>query len=85
MVQTSRLINVPNNSIRQIAKACNMTETEIRRVVSSLLNAGLVELSKPPASKRPERAPVGAGGKSRQQPVIKQSVVERLIAKIKEV
>ncbi|MBN1681461.1 MAG: DUF4388 domain-containing protein [Anaerolineae bacterium] len=76
----------PNNSIRQIAKACNMTETEIRRVVYSLLNAGLVELMKPPTSKQPARA--AAGGKSRsaaQPPItVKRSVVERLIAKIKE-
>jgi DNA-binding MarR family transcriptional regulator len=37
----------PKNSIRQIAKACNMTDMEIRRIVYSLLNAGLVELVKP--------------------------------------
>ena len=37
----------PKNSIRQIAKACNMTDMEIRSVVFGLLNAGLVELVKP--------------------------------------
>ena len=37
----------PKNSIRQIAKACNMTDMEIRKVVYGLMNAGLVELVKP--------------------------------------
>src|SRR5688572_24763839 len=37
----------PKNSIRQIAKACNMTDTEIRRIVYGLMSAGLVELVKP--------------------------------------
>jgi len=37
----------PKNSIRQIAKACTMTDMEIRRVVYGLMNAGLVELVKP--------------------------------------
>jgi hypothetical protein len=37
----------PKNSIRHIAKACNMTDMEIRRVVYGLMNAGLVELVKP--------------------------------------
>jgi hypothetical protein len=37
----------PKNSIRQIAKACNMTDMGIRGVVFGLINAGLVELVKP--------------------------------------
>jgi hypothetical protein len=36
----------PNNSIRQIAKACNMTDTEIRKIVYGLLQAGLVQMVK---------------------------------------
>lgn len=76
----------PKNTIRQIAKACNMTETEIRRVVYGLLQAGMVELVKPPTSKP---APVRSGTATRRAPVqpsmtVKRSVVERLIAKIKE-
>jgi hypothetical protein len=76
----------PKNSIRQIAKACNMTDTEIRRVVYGLLQAGLVELVKPPGMQVPQ--PKAAGGTPRssglQSPMVKRSVVERLIAKIKE-
>jgi hypothetical protein len=50
----------PKNSIRQIAKACNMNDTEIRRIVYGLMNAGLVELvkaqsAKPPDPKRPQK------------------------------
>lgn len=74
----------PKNSIRQIAKACNMTDTEIRRVVHALREAGLVELVKPPSAvktKRPGdiRRPDSKAG----QPT--KAVVNRLIAKIKEI
>ena len=34
----------PKNSIRQIGKACNMSDMEIRRIVYALMHAGLVEL-----------------------------------------
>jgi len=37
----------PKNSIRQIAKAANKSEIEIRRIVYSLLQAGLVEIIRP--------------------------------------
>ncbi len=73
----------PKNSIRQIAKACNMTDTEIRRVVYGLLQAGLVELTKPPAMQQAAKAQTRAQ-KLRRQPV-ERSLVERLIARIKEV
>jgi hypothetical protein len=76
----------PKNSIRQIAKACNMTDTEIRRVVYGLLQAGLVELVKPPSMQVPKGVAAGASARRRQLPAstVKRSVVERLIAKIKE-
>ncbi len=34
----------PENSIRMIAKSCNMSDRQIRRVVGSLREAGLIEL-----------------------------------------
>ena len=37
------LVNA-RDSIGHIATACHMTETEIRRVVSTLISAGLVEV-----------------------------------------
>jgi hypothetical protein len=78
----------PKNSIRQIAKACNMTDTEIRRVVYGLLQAGLVELVKPPGMQAPQpKAAAGIAPRpvGLQSSMVKRSVVERLIAKIKEV
>ena len=78
----------PKNSIRQIAKACNMTDTEIRRIVYGLLQAGLVQLVRPPGMQAP--APQGPTVVARRPtPIappttVKRSVVERLIARIKE-
>ncbi len=75
----------PKNSIRQIAKACNMTDTEIRRVVYGLLQAGLVELVRPPGMQPPKvQAADGTRRTLPQGPQVKRSVVERLIARIKE-
>lgn len=68
----------PKNTIRQIAKACNMTDMEIRRIVSGLINAGLVELIKPvDASARPRPG----GTKPFGQP--QRPVITKLIERIK--
>jgi hypothetical protein len=75
----------PKNSIRQIAKACNMTDTEIRRVVHALREAGLVELVKPPSAvktSKPGARGLRAESKAGQP---SKAVVNRLIAKIKEI
>ncbi len=77
----------PKNSIRQIAKACNMTDTEIRRIVYALLQAGLVQLVRPPGMQAPVPAPAGAARRPVVVPpsqAIERSVVERLIQRIKE-
>ncbi|MDZ4770092.1 MAG: DUF4388 domain-containing protein [Chloroflexota bacterium] len=77
----------PKNSIRQIAKANNMSENEIRRIVYGLEQAGLVEIIKPPS------AP-GDGGKSQQgggqrpaskAPPVQKSVVNRIIERIQKI
>lgn len=76
----------PKNSIRQIAKACNMTDTEIRRVVHALLEAGLVELVKPPsAAKVQKKAPAAAGLRPSKDGAPSKAVVNRLIEKIKTI
>ncbi len=75
----------PKNSIRQIQKACNMTETEIRRIVYGLLQAGLVELVKSPAMQHAQDRKVPDGHRRLQTQAPARSVVERLIARIKEV
>jgi hypothetical protein len=76
----------PKNTIRQIAKANNMSDIEIRRVVYGLEQAGLVEIVKPlGADQKPgaRRQAMGRRGKT-QQP-IQRDVVSKLIDKIKSI
>lgn len=77
----------PKNTIRQIAKANNMSEIEIRRIVYGLEQAGLVEVVRPltadgaPAAqqaKTPTRPPTRA-------PQVQKTVVTRLIEKIRSI
>jgi hypothetical protein len=73
----------PKNTIRQIARATNMSEVEIRRVVYGLEQAGLVEMVKPPGmeqanSMKPKPRQV-------QKPQIQAAVVNRLIDKIRSI
>jgi hypothetical protein len=73
----------PKNSIRQIAKACNMTDMEIRRIVYGLLNAGLVELVKPAS---PEPARTGSGMTRTIKPGLKpeqKPIINKLIDRIR--
>lgn len=71
----------PKNSIRQIAKACNMTDTEIRRIVYALLQAGLVQMVKPQVEAK--RRPYIRHPAQRNTP--DRDVVNRLITKIKTI
>jgi hypothetical protein len=77
----------PRNSIRQIAKANNMSDFQIRRVVYGMLQAGLVELVRPEIMEVVPTArpgvPVPAPSPVRRPPPVKRSVVERLISRIK--
>lgn len=68
----------PKNSIRQIARACNMTDMEIRRIVYALLNAGLVEMVKPIDATR-QKTPTRMLGSTPPQ----RTVVTKLIDRIK--
>lgn len=74
----------PKNSIRQIAKACNMTDMEIRRIVFGLLNAGLVELVRPTAPEQTGKQKPGDGSRRTSGPTPQQRpVIEKLIGRIK--
>jgi hypothetical protein len=89
----------PRNSIRQIAKANNLSDFQIRRIVYGMLQAGLVELIWPegvsppkpetPARRRRERAaearkrPGRAPEAAQQAPAEKRSIVMRLINRIR--
>ena len=69
----------PKNSIRQIAATTKMNELEIRRIIYSLLQAGLVELVRPVgAPLQPKRLPIPQANKEEQT-----SLVNRLIRKIR--
>lgn len=81
----------PRNSIRQIARANNLSDFQIRRIVFGLLQAGLVEVAYRPTAPRAE-APAGrrgaAGERSRpadetRSPAVKRSIVTRLIDRIR--
>jgi hypothetical protein len=81
----------PSNTIRQIAQFNNMSELQIRKIVYSLLQAGLVEIIRPP---RPTVAPPSARQVSEgmpqptaaqmQRPAVKRGIVQRLISRIRE-
>jgi hypothetical protein len=69
----------PKNSIRQIAKANNMSDLQIRKIVYGLLQAGLVEIIRPEGMKLPPQA-------KQLKPVDKErhsSLVNRLINRIR--
>ncbi len=70
----------PKNSIRQIAKANNMSEMEIRRIVYGLEQAGLVELVKPPGMAAPQ---TGIRRPPARTTPVQKSVVDKLIDKLK--
>lgn len=91
----------PRNTIRQIAKANNLSDFHIRRIVYGMLQAGLVELVWPEGVQptRPERAPrrrreeepavervvPAAPTPVQQAPAVKRSVVMRLIDRIRRI
>ena len=74
----------PKNSIRQIARANNMSEIEIRRVVYGLEQAGLVELVKPPGMEQPANT-MNRRRAQPQKPQVKADVVNRLIDRIRSI
>ncbi len=73
----------PKNTIRQIAKANNMSEVEIRRIVYGLEQAGLVELIKPP--NMDGAAPGGMKRPTTRAPQVQRTVVTKLIDRIRNI
>ena len=77
----------PRNNIRQIAKANNMSDFQIRRIVYGMLQAGLVELVRPEGVEMVPRPSPGrsvpAPSQVRRPPPVKRSVVEKLINRLK--
>lgn len=72
----------PKNTIRQIAKANNMSEMEIRRIVYGLHQAGLVDIVKPAGAEK-KQAPTSEKRRRRTTPGASKDVVTKLIDRIK--
>jgi hypothetical protein len=73
----------PKNTIRQIAKANNMSDIEIRRIVYGLEQAGLVEIVKPEGME--QRRPAGVQRPRPKQAPVQRDVVSKLIDKLKSI
>jgi hypothetical protein len=82
----------PRNTMRQIARANNLSDFEIRRIIYGMLQAGLVEIIRPPrpTPQPPARQSVARkeilqeqGIEDPQSPAVKRSVVVRLIDRIR--
>lgn len=71
----------PRNSIEKIAKTNNMDDFQIRKIVYGMLQAGLVELTKPEALKKQQRLARKKHGD--EEPSMKTSIIKRLITRIK--
>ncbi len=70
----------PKNTIRQIAKANNMSDLDIRRIVYGLLQAGLVEVVRPvgQTGTLPQRKPKTEAAREQEK-----SLVNKLISRIR--
>ncbi len=78
----------PQNSVRQIARANNLTDFEVRRIIYGMLQAGIVQIIQPPKPKKPP-TPTPTSTRRRksaapeQSPSAKRGVVVRLIDRIR--
>jgi hypothetical protein len=75
----------PRNTIKQIAQSNGMDDFQIRKIVYGMLQAGLVELTRPEGVARLGRPGAGPRRGVEKSPAVKRSVVERLINRIKRI
>jgi hypothetical protein len=78
----------PKNTIRQIARATKSSDLEIRRIVYGLLQAGLVELIRPPGAPPPLPTPqTQPRTQFTPQPSVEEqkSLINRLITRIRSI
>jgi hypothetical protein len=71
----------PKNSIRQIGRATNLSDTELRRIIYALLQAGLVEIVRPAVPVKtsiPGKIPVTTENNEE-----KKSLIHRIISRIR--
>lgn len=84
----------PRNTIQQIAQYNNMSEFQIRKIVYGLLQAGLVEVIRPPRPSVENAAAEARGAKveaprdrvdtNLRRPDVKRGLIQRLIDRIRE-
>lgn len=74
----------PKNTMRQIARANNLSDFELRRIVYGLLQAGLVEIVRPAGAPqpvpKPGRIPVSTIDGTKEE---RKSLVNRIISRIR--
>lgn len=84
----------PRNTIRQIAQYNSMSDFQIRKIVYSLLQAGLVEIVRPerpaaPPTTEPQRRATGeeatAPAMQMRRPAVKRGLVQKLIDRISKI
>ena len=75
----------PKNTMRQIAKANNMSDMEIRRVVYGLEQAGLVVMVSPSSKDKAANTPQHSRRRRKAQQPVQRDVVSKLIDKLKSI
>jgi hypothetical protein len=75
----------PRNTIKQIAQSNGMDDFQIRKIVYGMLQAGLVELTRPEGRHVPGAPPGVPRRGVEKPPAVKRNVVERLISRIKRI
>lgn len=75
----------PRNTLRQIAKVTGYSENKIRRIVYSLLQAGIVELVRPmnPPRPAPLSTPIITSTLAPEQKEERKSLIKRIIDRIR--
>jgi hypothetical protein len=68
----------PKNSIRQIAKVTKMNDLEIRRVIYSLLQAGLIDISRPEGANAVPARAFPAGANKEEQKGLVNRIINRI-------
>jgi hypothetical protein len=72
----------PKNTLRQIATATKKTDAEIRKIVYSLLQAGLVELVRPEGTPPPQSRTPALPTQDKDE---QKSLINRLISRIRSI
>lgn len=76
----------PRNTISQIAKASNLSDFQIRRIVYGMIQAGLVEVIEPqqkPVRKTDSSSDAQKEDRGESKPSVERSVVKKLINRIR--